>query len=168
MKVSGTKNPKSAGPNVAIVYASNSGNTMRAAELVSAELAAAGYQVALHDVSAVSVASLDPDIWVLGSCTWLRMTDQGPTQGELPEHMHGFIERLVASGRLSGKPCAVFALGRHEYTRFCGAADRLEEAIQQAGGYLLADSLRIDGFIQNNETAVRDWAKGLAHQTTVS
>lgn len=147
---------------VAIIYASNSGNTMRAAERISEVLRESGHAPVIRSADATAAVLEDVDFWILGSCTWLRQTDDGPKQGELPEHMYRFVREAVAGGLFRGKPCAIFGFGRHEYTKFCGAADHLEEAVTDSGGYLEVETLRVDGFYDTNKEVVDSWAHQVA------
>ncbi len=149
-----------------IVYASNSGNTLAASRHISDVLTRAG-----HDVTIRNVAETDPDelagygLRILGCPSWLRQTPEGPLEGQLQQQWYDFAETLrgsPAKANLSEKPFAVFAMGRHEYTHFCGAADKLEELVGQLGGMLVIDSLRVDGFVQHNTEQIEQWADRLA------
>ena len=134
---------------------------MQAAQAVAEELARSGLATTVRDVAHGTPADLPADsLVVLGSCSWLRQTADGPQQGALPAHMHRFVQALLQQKR-PGRPFAVFAFGRHEYTKFCGAADHLEEAVRASGGYLVTDSLRVDGFFAENEAAIREWARSV-------
>ena len=150
---------------IPVVYASNSGNTRDGAQLIAAELTAAG-----QAAEAVSVSKLSPSVAakapfiVIGSCSWLRQTAAGPTEGEIPEFMHSFVQRLVQQPGFQGTQVAIFGFGRHEYTHFCGAVDKLETILSGAGAEMLVDSLRVDGFFVQNEEPIRAWAAKLSHQ----
>lgn len=148
---------------IPVVYASNSGNTKDGAALIAAMLTEAGFSAEAISASAVSptVIARAP-VTVIGSCSWLRQTAAGPTQGELPEYMHQFVQRLVAQPGFRGTTVAIFGFGRHEYTHFCGAVDKLETILSGNGAELVLDSLRVDGFYVRNEEVITEWARRLA------
>lgn len=148
---------------IPVVYASNSGNTKAGAELIAERLTAAKLPAEAVSASAISpttVAKLP--LVVIGSCSWLRQTSAGPTQGELPEFMHQFVTRLLAQPGITNIRVAIFGFGRHEYTHFCGAVDKLESALSGAGAELITDSLRVDGFEVQNRDQITEWADQLA------
>lgn len=145
--------------NIVLIYASNSDNTRQAALHIANRCKSRAFRVTavsaenaeLNDVAAA-------DVCVLGSCTWLR----DGQQGQLPEHMHRLTERLRSQPSLADKPMAVFGFGRHEYTHFCAAADELEGLVHAAGGELLLEPLRVDGYYHHNVDVVDEWASGLS------
>lgn len=148
---------------IPVVYASNSGGTRMGAELIATHLTKAGYPadaVSASHASPVRIAKAKTI--AIGSCSWLRNNPDGPQEGQLPEFMEDFMERLVIQPGFRGSNVALFGFGRHEYTRFCGAVDILESMVAKHGGTLFVNSLRVDGFFTENEEPIGEWADELA------
>jgi flavodoxin len=144
-----------------VVYASNSGNTRMVAERVGERLRQHGAQVTVRDVYRMRPADLRGyDLVVFGSCTWLRIVNGQPLQAQLPEYMHRFAESAEHT-RLPGTRFAVFALGRHEYTGFAGAANHLRVLVHKLGGTELVRPLLVDGFPHHQLEAADTWADQL-------
>lgn len=150
---------------IILVYASNSGNTLYASRHISDVLTRAGHDVTLRNVAESTPDELAAyDLRILGCPSWLRQTPDGPLEGQLQQQWYDFAETLRKRGGssdLTGKQFAVFAMGRHEYTHFCGAADKLEELVDDIGGTRTIESLRIDGFAQHNLEQIENWANQL-------
>lgn len=145
--------------HVLVIYASNSGNTRSAAQTIADVLRRKKLDVTLQsvgDTAPKDLAGADVVIW--GSCTWLTDGQQGQLQKQFADFAAGL---RAENARFPDKPFGVFALGRHEYTHFCGAADLLEELVRDVGGRLVADSLRVDGFYQHNIETIAAWAECL-------
>lgn len=85
---------------IAVVYASRTGNTRRAAELIGASIEERGHTVAVQSVDALDYKVLaDADLIVLG--TWVAghfVIGQKP----------GDARRLAKVPKLTGKPVALF------------------------------------------------------------
>lgn len=85
---------------IAVVYASRTGNTRRAAELIAASVADRGHEVTVHSVDALDYKVLaDADLVILG--TWVAghfVIGQKP----------GDARRLAKVPKLTGKPVALF------------------------------------------------------------
>ncbi len=149
--------------SVLIVYASNSGNTRMVAERIGERLEQHGATVTVRDVSSLRPADLRGYGLVLfGSCTWSRVGPDGQwLEAQLPEHMHRFAESAEHT-RLPGTRFAVFALGRHEYTGFAGAANHLRVLVHKLGGRELVSPLTIDGFPHHQLEVADSWTDQLA------
>lgn len=148
--------------NILIAYASNSGNTLYVSERIAATLQQAGHTVTVRNIAELSPTELgDYDLTLLGSPTWLRKTADGPLEGQLTQQWYDFAERVRGANLPTGRQFAVFALGRHEYTRFCGAADELEKLVADLKGKLVIESLRFDGFPQHRDIEVESWTARL-------
>ncbi len=150
-----------------IVYATNSSGTMLAAELASRVLQAANHTVTLKRANAVDPGDFKLyDLVVLGSCTWGLVINGQWMQGQLQNHMYDLQQKLVTEQHIfPGKKFAVFALGDSSYTHFCAAADHLQGLVNDLGGELIAEPLRIDGWFfrpKQNEKLLTDWAGSVA------
>lgn len=150
-----------------IVYATNSSGTMLAAELAGRVLQAAGHTVTLKRAGAVEPKEFNNyDFIVLGSCTWGLVINGQWTQGQLQNHMYDLQQKLIKEQRIfPGKKFAVFALGDSSYTHFCAAADRLQSLVNDVGGELVSEPLRIDGWFfhpDENEKLLTEWTETVA------
>ena len=85
---------------IAVVYASRTGNTRRAAELIGSAIESRGHAVSVQPVDALDFKALaDADLVVLG--TWVAghfVIGQKP----------GDARRLARVPKLTGKPVAIF------------------------------------------------------------
>ena len=107
---------------IAVVYASRTGNTRRAAELIATAVQERGHTATVHPVDALDYKSLaDSDLVVLG--TWVSghfVIGQKP----------GDARRLAKVPKLTGKPVAIFLT----YALNPGSAlGKLEKALTREG-----------------------------------
>src|SRR5687767_11728141 len=114
-----------------VAYASNSGSTKLVAERLGHALTHHHWEVTVRDVASMTPNDLQGyELIVLGSCTWERNLPTGRLEGQLPEHMHRFAEKLAQRPpKLESDRFAIFGLGRSEYTAFCGAVNHLKVLI---------------------------------------
>ncbi len=137
---------------VLIIYGSTTGNTEMVAEQIADHLEE-------HAPVTQDVADTKPedllgyDLLVMGSSTW----DDGLLQTDFRE----FADELKVD--LSGKKIAVFGLGDSSYPAFCEAANLLEEMVESTGAELLLDSLKLDGFPddEENEEKIKTWCTNI-------
>lgn len=143
-----------------VVYATLSGSTMSAANVVTEALKAG-----THEVEYVSADSMPKDqvknaqAVVFASPSW---EDEGKDGQPLPDMTH-FIKSLTAED-LAGKKVAICGLGDTSYVHFCGAVDVMEGLLKGLNATPIVPSLRVDRYysVPDNEKKVRDWAEGLA------
>lgn len=150
--------------NTLIIYGTNSGGTLEAAELIRDTLASSGHTVAIKNANGAEPADLTGhQLVVFGSCTWELVGDKERLEGQLQQDWLSFRDRLGVTTTPNQK-YAVFGLGDSSFAHFCAAADHLEEIVKKLGGTLVQPSLRIDGFYfqPDNRQIVIDWAKKLA------
>lgn len=106
------------------------------------------------------------DLIILGSCTWGRVIEKQWVQGQLQDHLFELREKLTKQNIiLPGHKFAVFALGDSSYTEFGAAADKLAELVNDLGGELITEPLKIDGWFfhpEENEKKLAAWAKKVA------
>ncbi len=135
-----------------IVYGSTTGNTEMVAEQIMENLEE--HSPTLQDVADTSPADFeDYDVIIMGSSTW----DDGLLQADFRD----FVEEIDAD--LSGKKIAVFGLGDSSYPAFCEAAGLLEEVIGKLNGELMIESLKVDGFPdeEENEEKIKVWTENI-------
>jgi menaquinone-dependent protoporphyrinogen IX oxidase len=111
---------------IAVVYASRTGNTRRAAELIGAAIESRGHAVAVQPVDGLDFKVLaDADLVVLG--TWVAghfIVGQKP----------GDARRLARVPKLTGKPVAIFLT----YAINPGSAlTKLEKALTREGANVI-------------------------------
>lgn len=94
---------------------------------------------------------------LLGSSTW------GDDEIEMQEDFAEFYEKMDQVS-LDGKKVAVFGCGDRSFEHFCGAADVIEEKVEELGGSLVIESLKIDGDPNDADDDIRDWAAAIAEE----
>jgi flavodoxin len=147
---------------ILVAYGSNSGNTRLVAERIGDRLRGHGLDTTVRDVFRMRPADLRGyDVVVLGSCTWSRFVDGNELEAQLPEFFHRFVESAEHT-QLRKTRFAIFALGRHEYNGFAGAANHLTVFVHKVGGQLMLPAFKIDGFPEQQWNAIDHWADGLA------
>ncbi len=157
--------------NILVAYATNSGGTADAANIVSTALTSGNHQVTtkmIHDVAPDDLAAFD--LILFGSPSW----DYQDKEGVPHEDFIAFMEKMkgLPAGRqgktLPNKNVAIFGLGDSSYTHFCGAVDHLEEFVKTLQGKLMSESLRIDGYYTHpgNQEKVKEWAEHLLQALT--
>ncbi len=111
---------------VAVVYASRTGNTRRAAELIGTAVEERGHDVSVHSVDALDFKALaDADLVVLG--TWVAghfVIGQKP----------GDARRLARVPKLTGKPVALFLTYAINPG---GALGKFEKELQRVGASVI-------------------------------
>lgn len=138
-----------------IIFGSTTGNTETVANKIAENMA--GYDVTVQYVTEVpddsSVREAD---LVLYGCSTMGL-------GELQEDFIPYYESRMTPALLKGKNVAVFGLGDKENYEeyFCWSADTLSKKVQECGGHLVCEPLKVDGEPDDNEDAVAAWAKGL-------
>ena len=123
---------------VKILYTSLTGNTQEAVDVLSDALENIDAEVVAFDADdgiAADEFFSDGDAYVLASYT--------DGEGELPDGVLDLADDL-ADIDLNGLPVAVLGTGDTSYEYFCGAVDELEKLVQQAGGQLIAPSVKIE------------------------
>ena len=138
-----------------IIFGSTTGNTETVANKIAENMAdydvAVQYVTDVPDDSSVQEADL-----VLYGCSTMGL-------GELQEDFIPYYESRMTPALLKGKNVAVFGLGDKENYEeyFCWSADILSKKVQECGGNLVCEPLKVDGEPDDNEDSVVAWAKGL-------
>ena len=148
---------------ILIVYATNSGGTQLAAQIVQETLVKHSLTAELKEVRDTSADEFAGyDLVILSSPSW---DDEG-AEGQPHPDWRPFMEK--AKGKdMSGKKFAVIGLGDSSYTYFCGAVNVLEDFIKKIDGTLVTDSIKIDGFYLDQSTNSQKldmWAQNLAEK----
>lgn len=123
-----------------LLYATNSGGTEMAAQIVVQQLSA-------HTVDMKRVIEANPDelsgydAIILGSPSW----DFDGKEGQPHDDFWEFKKKMEGKS-FEGKKFAIFGLGDSSYKIFTGAVDELERWVADWKGTKIVDSLRMDKF----------------------
>lgn len=146
--------------NIIVLYATNSGSTFMAAQVVADVLKQAGSQVTLKNVNEADPNSLiNYDLVVIGSPSY----DYEGKEGQPHEDISSFLSKL-SKEVIQNKKTAIFGLGDASYMEFCGAVKVIEKILGDFGSKQVAESLCIDGFFfqqDQNTQKLSDWTKNL-------
>lgn len=123
--------------NIAVIYASMSGNTEAIADIIAAVLKEQNHDVDVMDILTVQSATelLNYDLTFIGMYTW--------GDGDYPDECLDLIEEIEQLD-LGDHPFAIFGSGDTSYPEFCGALDQLKKLIEAQGGKTLGDPLKIE------------------------
>jgi len=142
---------------ILIFYGSTSGNTQGVAEKINRALKEVGHNVTLKNVIDTKINELNNyEVLLPGSSTW----NEGELQDDFLEFHMQFEENPP---QLSGKKFAVFGCGESVYEFFCQAVDILEKTFKEAGAERLVESLKIDGYPEDDENIAKlnKWIENL-------
>lgn len=108
-------------PEIAIVYASVTGNTEALSDILVQSLQSKGLEPSIYKVTDFALKELSHyDIVIVGTYTW--------GSGEVPAEMTGLFQ---AFERLNRKELvtAVFGTGDSFFAEYCGAVDRFRDML---------------------------------------
>ena len=146
--------------NILLLYATNSGGTQQASQMVASLLQEKGHTVSMKNPKESKTDEIaGADLIIFASPSW----DYQDKEGQPHEDFFPFLESLKGK-TFENKPFAILGLGDSSYAHFCGAVDEFEKVVQNLKGKLVVPSLKIDGYYlrmdENNQT-VRDWGSKL-------
>lgn len=152
------KNTVSFSMKIAIIYASNSGSTYLAADLVGQKLKRK-HNVVLKKASETTPDDLQQfDLVILGSSTWYVDNKEGMPQ----EYMLSLLKQMETFKKFPEK-YAVFGCGSSSFTVFCGAVDYIDEYLK-THSHQVFPSLKVDNYyfdiVRNNKQIVK-WSEEL-------
>lgn len=123
---------------ILMVYCSMTGNTETIAQLVEAGIKESGFEVVRKEVIEVdAIEILEYEAVILGSYTW--------GDGEIPDEFLDFHDEIKGLDFL-GKKFAIFGSGNSSYENFCGAVDIIEKMIEENGGQIMLESLKVEQY----------------------
>lgn len=138
-----------AGADMLVVHASQTGHAERLARLSAAAFPGAAVR---------PLAGLDPQALRQASRALFVVSTYG--EGHAPDRARRFeAQAMAAPCDLSGLDYAVLALGDREYPDFCAFGHRLDAWLHAGGGRRLFDLVTVDG---EDRDAERHWQQQLA------
>jgi flavodoxin short chain len=140
-----------------IIFGSTTGNTEDMAGMIKRTLEESDLVTEIKNVTDAAIADLNEShaAFLLGCPAY------GDDSVELQEDFGEFFEQMDGIN-LDGKKFAVFAPGDSSYEFFCGSVDVLEKKIEELGGNLAADGLKVDGDPADAKYEIAQWAKSVA------
>ena len=135
-----------------IIYGSTTGNTESMSEIVGAGLKAADMEVEIKEVTNAKISDLTAYDLVLMGCP-----AYGDDEIELQDDFADFYDQMDGI-KLEGRKFAVFAPGDTSYEHFCGSVDLLEGKIEELGGTLVVEGLKVEGDPSDSDSDIKEWA----------
>ncbi len=127
--------------NIAIVFASSSGNTFETARLAAAAMMEHGAKVATYNAATFKAdVLLEADGILLGEPTW----GDGGHHADFLRFDQSMAEMLVPQRKLQGKGAAVFTGCDRAYRNFGRAIELMEERLIECGASILQRGLKIE------------------------
>lgn len=141
---------------VLIVYGSTTGNTETTANGIAGIIRSAGHDVVALDAGNARPAGLCAgyDCVLFGCSTW------GDETIELQEDFIPLFDAFDVIG-VSGMKFASFGCGDSSYTYYCGAVDSINKKLEELGGKMISQGLKIDGDPAGAINDIEAWAKGI-------
>lgn len=151
-------------PRLLLIYATNTGNTQTAAEMISRAFAEHKLALPTQNVAVTRPEeAMGRDLLILGAPTWDNDVRGRNKEGQIQDQMADFLIQLK-SVNLTGRPIAVFGLGDSGYQYFCASAVQLQKFVTESGAQLVGEPLYIDGRPENQEKLISDWATEIIGQ----
>ena len=145
---------------ILILYATHSGSTQQASQVLADNLESNNMKAVLKQVNQTDPHEIiNYDSIVLASPSW----DYDGKEGMPHEDYISFMDK-AKDFVWKEKSFAVLGLGDSSYTHFCGAVNHLEKFIREKEGKLIIDSLKIDGYYFDQDTYdnnIKNWSEKL-------
>jgi flavodoxin I len=142
-----------------IIYGTTTGNTQEMSGMILEVLKRSGIESEMKNVEEASIADLTAghDLVLLGCPAY------GDEEIELQEDFSEFYESMDEV-KLNGAKYAVFAPGDSSYEHFCGSVDMLEEKIEELGGKIMIDGLKVDGDPSDSYKDILEWVETITQE----
>ena len=139
--------------DIAILYATMTGNARECAEKIGSTLKAAGIPARVHDLG-----QYDPRGLLEESTVLLTISTWG--EGEPPDDGVAFFDYVASLGEdsLQNLRFAVFALGDTSYDDFCQCGKNLDRMLKERGAARLLE--RVDNDVDFQE-ALENWREAV-------
>jgi flavodoxin I len=138
---------------ILFIYGSYSTGTLLVCEQAKKQLDAMGYSTNIVEANIVEGSDiLEQDLIIMASPSWKVEGKQG-----MPHEY--FLEMMTKlHGQVFNKKFAVISLGDAQYSDLNGSARHLESYVQELGGTLVGEPLKIEGFFNNQESCIEQIA----------
>ncbi len=128
------------------------GSTLGTAEYLADHLADCleqqGFEVTVENQANFTDVA-DSPLWLIVSSTY--------GMGDVPDNLKLFLEEIEYQD-LSHVRFGILCLGHSDYDLFCGAADKIEQALVKQSAVLISDVLKLDTkTIDDLEQAAESW-----------
>lgn len=142
-----------------LIYGTLTGNTESVAQQIQELAKEAGKELEIKNINHTSVEDIAAveNLLIIASSTW----DDGLPCSDMADFLEENSQELPD---LTGKKLAFFGCGDSNYPKFCQAVDKLEEIFTNKGGQRVINSLKIDGYIEDesNQEKIKNFAKQLS------
>ncbi|GEK57147.1 hypothetical protein CHL76_02330 [Marinococcus halophilus] len=122
--------------NVAIVYASMSGNTQEIAEVIKNVVESKGFTCTLFRTGGTPSSFHDYDMVLFGSYTW--------GNGELPSAMRTELRSILKERQLNINEAAVFGSGETQFPKYCRAVDEMKYHLENHNVPVRQETLKVE------------------------
>lgn len=131
---------------ILIIYGTYSTGTLTVCEYAKKWLEEDGNDVKMLEANKVQgIDLMDRDLVIMASPSWKVSGKQGMPH----EYFFPMMERL--KGQTFDKKFAVISLGDEQYALVNGSAEHLSDFVNQLGGHLVGEPLKIEGFYFNKD-----------------
>lgn len=142
--------------NILLLFATNSGGTQQASQMVASQLQEKGHTVSMKNPKESKADEIaGADLVIFASPSW----DYQDKEGQPHEDFFPLLQSFEGK-TMDGKSFAIVGLGDSSYAHFCGAVDEFEKVVHNLKGKLVVPSLKIDGYylhMDESNQAVKDW-----------
>lgn len=146
-------------PKILLVYATNSGGTYVAGQMIK-EILEKDFLIVMQNASETDHQNTENyDLIILGSPTWDFEGQDGMPHQKMLELLNKWQNKSFAS-----KKFAIYGCGDKMFVKFCAAVDYMEKFVNSVGGVLVVSSLRLNNFFFELDADVaitKEWAEEL-------
>jgi flavodoxin I len=141
-----------------LLYGTLTGNTEAVAQQIQKKVQEAGKELEIKNINQSSTEDIAQveNLLIMASSTW----DDGLPCSDMADFLEEYSQELPD---LAGKKLAFFGCGDSNYPKFCAAVDTLEKVFTTKGGQKITNSLKIDGYIEdeNNQEKIKNFTEQL-------
>lgn len=151
---------------ILLLYATNSGSTFLISQQIAQIYSEANHQVELVDIRFATPKNFqDHDLIIMGSPSW----DNQELEGQPHQAFFDFFQQHQTL-RFDDQRVCVFGLGDKSYIYFCGAVDVLKKWVEDRGGQIFHEPLRINRFYFHDPEVsfkqAEEWAQSVLSLAT--
>jgi flavodoxin I len=143
-----------------LLYGTLTGNTEAVAQQIQTKAQEAGKELEIKNINQANTEDIAQveNLLIVASSTW----DDGLPCSDMADFLEEYSEEIP---NLSGKKLAFFGCGDSNYSKFCAAVDTLEGIFVAKGGQKITNSLKIDGYIEDesNQEKIKLFAEQISN-----